>query len=99
MRPLAECGESVRLMPIRQITILGTGLIGGSLALALKTHGFPGTIIGCDRDRVLAKAKRRQAIDRGISDPFKACQGSQVVVLATPVGGILDLLRRLAPRL
>jgi prephenate dehydrogenase len=86
-------------MPIRQITIIGTGLIGGSLALALKTHGFRGTIIGCDRDPVLAKAKRRQAIDRGISDPVKACQASQLVVLATPVGGILDLLGRLAPRL
>jgi prephenate dehydrogenase len=86
-------------MPIRQITIIGTGLIGGSLALALKKHGFRGTIIGCDRDRVLAKAKRHQAIDRGISDPLKSCQGSQLVVLATPVGAILDLLRRLAPRL
>jgi prephenate dehydrogenase len=86
-------------MPIRQITILGTGLIGGSLGLALRRHGFEGKIIGCDRDPVLAKARRRRAIDRGVSDPVAACRGSDLVVLATPIGRILDLMERLAPAL
>ena len=86
-------------MPIRQITIIGTGLIGGSLGLGLRKHGFRGTIIGCDRDPVLAKAKRKQAIDRGTADPLEACRGSDVVVLATPVGGIIDLIETLAPSL
>src|SRR5439155_1650539 len=82
---------------IRQITIIGTGLIGGSFALALRKHGFRGQIVGCDQPKVLARAKRVGAIHVGISDPIKACNGSDVVVLATPVGTIIELMERLAP--
>ena len=49
-------------MPIRQITIIGTGLIGGSFALALKKHRFNGRIVGCDSAGVLDRAKNRLAI-------------------------------------
>jgi prephenate dehydrogenase len=84
-------------MPIRQITIIGTGLIGGSLALGLKKRGFAGRIVGCSRAVVLARAKSMGAIDLGIEDPRQAAQGSDVVVLATPVGAILDLIERLGP--
>ena len=86
-------------MPIRQITIVGTGLIGGSLALSLRKSGFRGKIIGCDRSDVLARAKRVGAIHAGIADPVQACGGSDVVVLATPVGGIITLIDKLAPHL
>ncbi|HKW17325.1 MAG TPA: prephenate dehydrogenase/arogenate dehydrogenase family protein [Terriglobales bacterium] len=84
---------------IRQITIIGTGLIGGSLGLALRKNGFKGKRIGCDRPEVLRRAKRRRAIDQGITDPLKAIAGSDVVVLATPVGGIVELISRLGPGL
>ncbi len=84
-------------MAIQQITIVGTGLIGGSLALGLKKHGFAGRIIGCDRALVLARAKSMGAIDLGVEDPRQAAHGSGVIVLATPVGAILDLLERLGP--
>lgn len=86
-------------MPIRQITIIGTGLIGGSLGLALRKHGFRGKIVGCDRANVLARAKRIGAIHQGISDPIQASQDSDLVVLATPVGGIIELIEPLAPHL
>ena len=86
-------------MAIRQITIVGTGLIGGSLGLALKKCGFRGKIVGCDSASVLARAKRARAIDVGLADPVEASRGSDVVVLATPVGGIIELIERLAPRL
>jgi prephenate dehydrogenase len=86
-------------MAIKQITILGTGMIGGSFALALKKRGWKGRIVGCDREAVLRQARRRKAIDGGASDPQKAIAGSQVVVLATPIFGILDLMERLAPAL
>jgi prephenate dehydrogenase len=86
-------------MPIRQITIIGTGLIGGSFGLALKANGFRGKIIGCDRKEVLAKAKRKRAIDVGITDPTEACNGSDVVLLSVPVGGIIELIGRLAAKL
>lgn len=84
---------------IRQITIVGTGLIGGSLALALRKNGFRGKIIGCDRAAVLARAKQVGAIHQGVSDPIQACRGSELVVLATPVGGIIELIERQAPHL
>ncbi|MGH9516797.1 MAG: prephenate dehydrogenase [Terriglobales bacterium] len=86
-------------MPIRQITIIGTGLIGGSLGLALRKKGFEGKIIGCDQPDVLRSAKKIKAVHQGISDPGKACQGSNLVVLATPVGTIIDLVKQLAPHL
>jgi prephenate dehydrogenase len=84
-------------MSIRQITIIGTGLIGGSLALALRKKKFAGKIIGCDREAALEKARDRGAIDEGRSDPGDAVRGSDVVVLATPVLAIIDLIERLGP--
>jgi prephenate dehydrogenase len=86
-------------MAIRQITIVGTGLIGGSLALALKKRKFAGKIVGCDRDATLEKARNRGAIDEGFSNPGDAARGSQVVVLATPVLATVDLIERLGPAL
>ena len=87
-------------MTIRQITIVGTGLIGGSLALALKQAGFAGTIVGCDKRAVLEVAQARGAIDRAEADLERAVVGSDVIVLATPVGCILtqlDLVTALLP--
>jgi len=84
-------------MSFRQITIIGTGLIGGSFALAVRKHGFRGRIVGCDRKGVLAKARSRGAIDAGVSDPVAACAGSDLILLATPVGGIIELLSKIAP--
>jgi prephenate dehydrogenase len=86
-------------MPIRQITIIGTGLIGGSLALALRKRKFAGRIVGCDREATLEKARNRGAIDDGSANPADAVRGSQVVVLATPVLAIVDLIERLGPAL
>ena len=82
---------------MRQITIIGTGLIGGSLALALKQHGFPGRIVGCDAPPVWQRALAMRVIDAGASDPKDAMLGSEVVVLATPVGAIVDLMKTVAP--
>ena len=86
-------------MAIRQITIIGTGLIGGSLALALKKNKFLGKIIGCDRAPILERAREQGAIDDGRTNPADAVLGSQLVVLATPVIAVIDLLERLGPAL
>src|SRR6201993_4905000 len=86
-------------MAIRQITIVGTGLIGGSLALALRKKKFAGRIVGCDREGILDRAKMRGAVDGGAPNPGDAVHGSQVVVLATPVLAICDLIERVGPAL
>ncbi len=84
-------------MPIRQITIIGCGLIGGSLGLAFKKHRLAGRIVGCDRAPVLERAQAKGAIDEGRTQPADAARGSQVIVLATPIGGIIENLGRLGP--
>jgi len=83
-------------MSIHQITIVGTGLIGGSLGLALKRAGFAGIIVGCDRRAVLELAQARGAIDRAEADLERAIAVSDIIVLATPVGCILSQLEELA---
>jgi prephenate dehydrogenase len=84
-------------MAIRQITIIGCGLIGGSLGLALKKQRFPGRIVGCDRAPVLERARAKGVLDHGETHPGDAARGSQIIILATPVGNIIETLGRLGP--
>jgi len=81
----------------RQITIVGTGLIGGSFGLAARKAGFTGRIVGCDREHIVRQARELGAIDEGIASPEDAVRGSDLVVLATPVGSIIDLIERIGP--
>jgi len=86
-------------MAFKQVTIVGTGLIGGSLALALKKRRLAGRILGCDRAPVLERAQECGAIEGGSTHPTDAVRGSDLVVLATPVIPILDFIDRLGPAL
>src|SRR5215471_2926618 len=86
-------------MAIRQITIIGNGLIGGSLGLALRKYHFPGRIVGCDSGPVLERAHEKGAINEGHTNPSDAIHGSDVVVLATPVAAIIGLMEQLGPGL
>ncbi len=86
-------------MAIRQITIIGTGLIGGSFGLALKKRRFKGRIVGCDCQAVLKRAQKIGTIDEAKTNPLEAVRGSQVILLATPVGAIIELIERLGPTL
>ncbi|MGB9195684.1 MAG: prephenate dehydrogenase/arogenate dehydrogenase family protein [Terriglobales bacterium] len=86
-------------MPFKQVTIIGTGLIGGSLGLALKKRHLASRIVGCDRPPVLKRAKDCGAIERGTSNIGEAVRGSDLIVLATPVITIIDLIERLGPTL
>ena len=73
-----------------RVTVVGTGLIGGSLALALK-RAFPRVqISGVDKPEVLERARHLNIIDT--VEPKEA----DLIVLATPVGDILKLLDRYA---
>lgn len=84
---------------IKSIAIIGTGLIGGSFGLALKKRGFRGRIVGCDRALILERAHKKGAIDAGFTKPGDAVRGSAVVLLATPVGAIIELIGQLGPAL
>jgi prephenate dehydrogenase len=83
---------------IQSITILGTGLIGSSVGLALRGNGFAGSIIGWDRSPQEAEtARAKGAIDSVASDPLTAARDTDCVLLATPVFGILEWIEKLAP--
>lgn len=85
---------------INKLTIIGVGLIGGSLARALRRAGACHEIVGSGRDATqLAKAVALGVIDRYELDPRAAVQNADVVVLAVPVGVTAEVLRKIGPML
>ena len=84
---------------IQRISLLGTGLIGGSLALAWQEQYPDCTIVGYDRPEVLEIAENRGAIDAKAADPITAVEGADVVVLATPLATVVKLLGQIADHL
>jgi cyclohexadieny/prephenate dehydrogenase len=71
------------------VTIVGVGLIGGSIGLGLKKRGLAGTVRGLGRSQeTLEKAKAVGAIDEIHTDSAAALRSSQIVVLCTPVDRI-----------
>jgi prephenate dehydrogenase len=88
---------------MERVVIVGTGLIGASVGLALRAAGFEGTIIGIDTNHEEAlEAKRLGAIDRAVAPVDRAvevCATGDVVVLAVPVMGIMNWIDKLGPAL
>ncbi|MDA8360535.1 MAG: prephenate dehydrogenase/arogenate dehydrogenase family protein [Gammaproteobacteria bacterium] len=75
-----------------KIAIVGVGLMGGSLAAALRAGGFASEIVGIDTNaESLAFACKRGLIDRAAA--FPAVSEADIIVLATPVGVLPALLR------
>lgn len=84
----------------RRVTIIGVGLIGGSLAMVMKKRGLADEIIGAGRRRDnLQKAKRLGVIDGYSLDLQKAAKGADLVVLATPVGSFEKIAEEIRPAL
>jgi prephenate dehydrogenase len=81
-----------------RISIIGLGLIGGSWALALKKLGYAAHCIGYDVPEVLTQAVESGAVHEGAKDVDEAVRSADLVILATPVGKILELLPQLESR-
>ncbi|MCK5918807.1 MAG: prephenate dehydrogenase/arogenate dehydrogenase family protein [Cocleimonas sp.] len=74
---------------IQQLTIFGVGLIGGSLALALKKVGYCQQVVGCSRSADhLQKAVDLGVIDRYTLDPAEAVKGADMILIAVPMGAM-----------
>jgi prephenate dehydrogenase len=85
---------------IDRVAVLGLGLIGGSFALALPRKGLARHIAGFDADQdVMQRAKERGAIAEACATPEEAVREADLVVLATPVLAMRDLLVRITPAL
>jgi len=81
MRSLSEC----------TVTVVGLGLMGGSLAGALQ--GRCGQVIGVDRDEhTLTRALARRFVDQATADLEAGVREADIVVLATPVRSIIRLV-------
>jgi prephenate dehydrogenase len=80
------------------VAIVGVGLIGGSIGLALRARGLAERVVGIGRtDAGLAEARRLGAIDAGTTDLDGGVEAAQVVVVCTPVTCIAaDVLRAAA---
>jgi prephenate dehydrogenase len=74
------------------VSIVGIGLIGGSLGLALKEKGLAEKVIGVEADRI----HRQKALELGLVDEImdlgEAIKNSDLIVLATPVNAVAKLL-------
>jgi len=81
----------------KKITIIGVGLIGGSLGLALKENRPNFRIVGVDKQEIIKKAIIRGAIDEGTANLEEGTKEADIVILATPVKTILDLLSQINP--
>jgi prephenate dehydrogenase len=75
-----------------RVAIVGLGLLGGSWGLALKKHGYAGQRVGCDQKGIVKRAMALGAIDEGTEDVAAAVREADLIILATPVGAILELL-------
>lgn len=82
---------------IKRLCIIGVGLIGGSLARALKRAAYCAEVVGCGRDQVqLQRALELGVIDRYERDPARAVHGADVIVLAVPLGAMESVMRAIA---
>jgi prephenate dehydrogenase len=82
---------------ITRVTILGTGLVGGSFGLALKKYTKEMNISGWDRADVVREAHSRGAIDQAFSgDLAQALAHADLIYIALPIGTTLDLLPEIA---
>jgi prephenate dehydrogenase len=82
---------------IHRATILGTGLIGGSFALALRKYTSDIHITGWDRPEIIFEAQSRGAIDHAFSGELApALENADLVYIALPIGATVDLLPEVA---
>lgn len=84
---------------LKRIAILGPGLLGGSLALALKARVGAQVAIWARREEAIEAVRAHGCADEASTDLRKVVAGADVVVLATPIGVMPDLAKQIAPHL
>ena len=83
---------------INKITIIGVGLIGGSLAKAIKENNLAKVVFGYGRDlNRLETAQKANVIDQFSTNLKDAINDSDIVIIATPVGSFKEILSEIKP--
>lgn len=86
------------MKPLRAVAIVGVGLIGGSIGLALRARKLADKVIGAgSRPETLQTALKRGAISEIATDIKNAAAEADLVVVCAPVGHIVEQVRSLAP--
>lgn len=81
-------------MKFNRITIIGVGLIGGSIGLAIKKRRVAEEVIGVFRRKpTLKKALKRKAVDRAVMSIKDGVKDADLIILATPVSAIPSMAR------
>jgi prephenate dehydrogenase len=85
---------------VPKLAIVGVGLIGGSLALALKAAGVVGEVVGIGRSLAnLEKALELGVVDGITQDPAEGVADADLVFLATPVLTLTEMASRVLPHM
>lgn len=85
---------------MESLAIVGTGLMGGSFGLSALALGLVEEVAGYDlRPENAERALERGAVTRVAADPLDAVARATMVVVATPVGAVLEVIRAVAPAL
>jgi cyclohexadieny/prephenate dehydrogenase len=82
-----------------RVAILGIGLLGSSVARAMRRKNLAGHIVAHDRKAPLKSAKRLAVADSFAGSAAAAVKGADLIVLATPVGAFAALAKAIAPHL
>jgi cyclohexadieny/prephenate dehydrogenase len=83
-----------------QITIIGLGLIGSSIARAVREYQLAEFIVGCDTsDTALTYARSHNYIDTAVRDPALAISGSEIVILASPPSTLPVIAKKIGVKL
>lgn len=91
---MSDAGEPI----FEQVTVVGLGLLGGSLAMAVRRRRLARRVVGVCRRRETAEAALRAGmVDEAGTDAARLVPGTQLLVLATPVHAMADALREAAP--
>lgn len=85
------------MLDVDQIAVFGTGLLGASVGLGLKAAGYRGSVVGVGRrQETLDRALAVGAIDRGVLDFAPVAAGTELALIAVPLGGFADVFAMLA---
>lgn len=84
----------------RKITIVGVGLLGGSLGLAIKKRRLAKEVVGCVRRAVsVAECLKLNAVDLATRDVREAVSGADLIILCTPLSQMQPLIKQMLPAL
>ena len=84
-------------MKFKKITIIGVGLIGGSIGLAIRTRRVAGEVIGVFRHRSTSKkALKANAVDTAAMSVREGVRDADLIIIASPVHSIPVLIKEAA---